>query len=121
MALNFVISDKKLKSALSDMVQAEIFDNFDVSVIRKSKISKTKLVEAMLDDTKFIKQIEKNINQFIDNEINDIIWESHSEALEKAYDEIGNIQAEEYYKQQRQNDLDRAAELLKKAGYKVTK
>lgn len=129
MQVTFTLSDKLIKSAISNALENEVYDYWDAAIIKAAALPKeSTVVNEIFKDAKFQASLMKELIETAQNTVEDCIYDLLPEiqiskiaelnkACEKAGDEISKAEQSK----QEAAEVQRLVALLTKAGYKVTK
>ncbi len=138
MQITITISDKTIKNAVENMLDGNIYEQYDTDVRDAAGVpKKAALLKTVMADEKFMAALAKEISSRVDPEdyLYDYVWDVPckpvAELLKKcdaAYDTVDAIQlkkeAEEAKKREEAAEeatVARLIAILKKQGYKLTK
>jgi hypothetical protein len=129
MQITITVSDKLIKTAITNTLDSEIYEYFDSAVLKRAKMPKqSTLTNTIFADAKFQTALGKKLRDAAYAEVEDLIFDSMYEinlpgvsALTKQCLEIVNLRSEEIEAEQELENVKRMVMTLERAGYKVVK
>jgi hypothetical protein len=129
MQITITVSDKLIKTAITNTLDSEIYEYFDSAVLKRAKMPKqSTLTNTIFADPKFQTALGKKLRDAAYAEVEDLIFDSMYEinlpgvsALTKQCLEIVNLRSEEIEAEQELENVKRMVMTLERAGYKVVK
>jgi hypothetical protein len=129
MQITITVSDKLIKTAITNTLDGEIYEYFDSAVLKRAKMPKqSTLTNTIFADAKFQATLTKKLRDAAYAEVEDLIFDSMYEinlpgvsALTKQCLEIVNLRSEEIEAEQELENVKRMVMTLERAGYKVVK
>ena len=125
--MQITISDKIIAEAIGNMLDGQIYENYDSGLIKAAGIAKkADMIKAVMADKKFMATLARLLTCCAEDpdQITDFAYDSSSKiidravkACEDAYDKFD----EERAIRQEAEDLKRSIRVLEAAGFKVTK
>ena len=129
MQITITIADKLIKSAITNALDNEVYENWNTATLKAAKIpSNSAMTKEIFTDPKFIAQIEKEIEATAETAVEEYIYEMMDEInipqIEDLCKRVG--QAEEAMdavdaEKKELEEVERMIKLLAKAGYKIEK
>jgi hypothetical protein len=138
MQITITISDKIVKAAVENMIDGNLYENYDRDVCNLAGVpKKATLVKAVLADEKFMAALTKEMQRRcdLDDYIYDYVWDVPCKIVtdliakcDDAYEKVDDIQLEKAAAAEtKRKEAEEAAtvarviEVLKKQGYSITK
>ena len=129
MQVTITITDKLIKSAITNALDNEVYENWNTATIKAAKIPGiSAMTKEIFADPKFQDQIQREIEATAESAVEDYIYEMMDEInipqiedlckrVGQAEDAIDAIDAEK----KELAEVERMIKLLGKAGYKIEK
>jgi hypothetical protein len=129
MQVTITITDKLIKSAITNALDNEVYENWNTATLKAAKIPGISVMtKEIFADPKFQAQIEREIEATAESAVEDYIYEMMDEInipqiedlckrVGQAEDAIDAIDAEK----KELAEVERMIKLLGKAGYKIEK
>jgi len=129
MQVTITITDKLIKSAISNALDNEVYENWNTATIKAAKIpSISAMTKEIFADPKFQDQIQREIEATAESAVEDYIYEMMDEIqipqiealckqVTQAEEAMDAIDAEK----KEIAEVERMIKLLGKAGYKIEK
>jgi len=130
MQITFTIKDKLVKSAISEVLDNEIYGNYDSATIKMAQLPKISAkVNEIFNDPKFQAALTKQLAEAAENMMEDMIYdeigyEMNLPGLPEMIEQCDRVSAAA----QEQEEINREAEevrrmvkTLEKAGFKIVK
>ena len=129
MQVTITITDKLIKSAISNALDNEVYENWNTATIKAAKIPKISAVTTeIFQDPKFQAQLVKELQETAESAVEDFIYEAMDEINIPQITELCKRveQAEEAMDavEQEKREAEEVARMLKtleRAGYKIKK
>lgn len=129
MQVTITIKDKLIKSAISNALDNEVYENWNTATLKAAKIpSMSAMTKEIFNDPKFQAQLAKEINATAESAVEDYIYEMMDEIqipqivelckiVDCAADAMDAAEADK----KEVEEVERMIKLLAKAGYKIEK
>jgi hypothetical protein len=132
MQITFTIKDKLIKSAISEILDNEIYGNYDSATIKMAKLPKISAkVNEIFDDAKFQAAVIKHLSKAAESMMEDSIYDElgyemdiELPGLPEMIAECARVslQAQEQAQINREaEEVKRMVKTLEKAGFKIVK
>ena len=130
MQITFTIKDKIVKSAISEVLDNEIYGNYDSATVKMAKLPKISAkVNEIFDDAKFQTVLAKHMAKVAEGMMEDSIYDEIGYEMElpgiREMIEQCNRVAEQAREQEEINreaqEVARMVKALEKAGFKISK
>lgn len=129
MQITITIADKLIKSAISNALDNEVYENWNTATLKAAKVPKISTVtKEIFTDPKFIAQIEKEIKATAETAVEEYIYEMMDEInipqiqelsrkVDTAALEMDKVEVEK----QEAEEVARMIKILSKAGFIIQK
>jgi hypothetical protein len=129
MQVTITIADKLIKSAITDALDNEVYENWNTATLKAAKIPKiTAMTAAIFADPKFQAQIEREIEATAESAVEDYIYEMMDEIqipqiqdLCKIVESAEAVMDAQEAEKKELAEVERMIKLLAKAGYTIQK
>jgi hypothetical protein len=138
MQITITVSEKSIKNALENMLEGNIYENYDSDVRELAGVpKKAELIKIVMADKKYMAALAKELAYRFDPEdyLYDYVWDVACKPVsdlvkkcDKAFEKIDDLrhsEAETKAKQLKEAEEEatvaRVVAILKKQGYKITK
>jgi hypothetical protein len=129
MQVTITVTDKLIKSAISNALDNEVYENWNTATLKAAKIpSMSTMTKEIFNDLKFQEQLGREIGATALTAVEEYIYEMMDEInipqIEDLCKRVGQAEDAMDLVEQEKKDAEEVARLirlLEKAGYKVTK
>ena len=132
MQITFTIKDKLIKSAISEILDNEIYGNYDSATIKMAKLPKISAkVNEIFDDAKFQAAVIKHLAKAAESMMEDSIYDELGYEMDidlpglpemiKECDRVSAAAQEQEYIEREAQEVKRMVKALEKAGFKISK
>jgi hypothetical protein len=132
MQITFTIKDKLIKSAITEILDNEIYGNYDSATIKMAKLPKISAkVNEIFDDAKFQAAVIKHLSKAAESMMEDSIYDELGYEMDMELPGLPemiaecarvSLQAQEQEKINREaEEVKRMVKTLEKAGFKIVK
>jgi hypothetical protein len=130
MQITFTVKDKLVKSAIGEVLDNEIYSNYDSATIKMAKLPKISAkVNEIFADAKFQAALVKQLTEAAENMMEDMIYDEvgyemnlHGvEDMIKECDRVSAAALEQEQINREAQEVTRIVKALEKAGFKIVK
>jgi thioester reductase-like protein len=130
MQITFTVKDKLIKSAINEVLDNEIYSNYDSATIKMAKLPKISAkVNEIFADAKFQAALVKQLAEAAENMMEDMIYDevgyemnlSGVEDMIKECDRVRAAAQEQEQINREAQEVTRIVKALEKAGFKISK
>jgi len=129
MQITINVSDKQIKQAINELLDNEIFENYDKDLIKEAKFKKSVTAKDLFECAQFQAQLAKKLTEVAQDAVEDNLFETvcydmhvpQVPGIIKLLDQM----LEDFREQQQINreaeEVKRMVKTLEKAGFKIVK
>ena len=132
MQITFTVKDKLVKSAIHEMLDNEIYGNYDSATIKMAKLPKISAkVEEIFANEKFQAAVIKHLSKAAESMMEDSIYDELGYEMDielpglsemiKECDRVSAAAQEQEYIEREAQEVKRMVKALEKAGFKISK
>jgi hypothetical protein len=130
MQITFTVKDKLIKSAINEVLDNEIYGNYDSATIKMAKLPKISAkVNEIFADAKFQAALVKQLAEAAESMMEDMIYDEVGyemnlpgvEDMIKECDRVSAAAQEQEYIEREAQEVKRMVKALEKAGFKISK
>ena len=129
MQITITIADKQIKSAINELLDNEIFDQYDAPLIKRAKFKKSVTAKDLFECAQFQARLAKAMTQVAEDAVADNLFETVAYdmdipqvvAIIRSLDKINEEFQEEADALREAEEVKRMVKTLEKAGFKIVK
>jgi hypothetical protein len=123
------ISDKQIKSAINELLDNEIFEQYDTALIKRAQFKKSVTAKDLFECPTFQARLTKALTQLAESAVEDGLFETvcydvevpQVVAIIRSLDKINEEFQEEADALREAEEVKRMVKTLEKAGFKIVK
>jgi hypothetical protein len=129
MQITINVSDKQIKSAINELLDNEIFDQYDAPLIKRAQFKKSVTAKDLLECPTFQARLAKALTQVAEDAVSDNLFETvcydievpQVAAIIRSLDKINEEFEEEANALREAEEVKRMVKTLERAGFKIVK
>jgi superfamily II helicase len=129
MQITINISDKQIKSAISELLDNEIFQQYDAAIIKRAQFKKSVTAKDLFECAQFQASLSKALTQVAEGAVEDNLFETvcydiqvpQVEAIIKLMDKANEELQESRLQAEEKAEVERMVKTLERAGFKIVK
>jgi superfamily II helicase len=129
MQITINISDKQIKSAISELLDNEIFQQYDAAIIKRAQFKKSVTAKDLFECAQFQARLSKALTQVAEGAVEDNLFETvcydiqvpQVEAIIKLMDKANEELQESRLQAEEKAEVERMVKTLERAGFKIVK
>ena len=129
MQITINVSDKQIKSAINELLDNEIFQQYDTDVIKQAKFKRSVSAKDLFECEQFQARLAKKLAEVAKDAVEDGLFETVCYDIEvpqvvamiKIMDQTNKEFQEQRLQAEENAEVERMVKTLERAGYKLTK
>jgi hypothetical protein len=129
MQITINVSDKQIKSAINELLDNEIFDQYDKALIKRAQFKKSVTAKDLFECPQFQERLAKALTQVAESAVEDGLFETVAYDVEvpqvvaiiRSLDKINEEFEEEADALREAEEVKRMVKTLERAGFKIVK
>jgi hypothetical protein len=129
MQITINIADKQIKSAINELLDNEIFDQYDAPLIKRAQFKKSVTAKDLFECPTFQARLTKALTQLAEDAVADSLFETVAYDIEvpqvvaiiRSLDKINEEFQEEADALREAEEVKRMVKTLERAGFKIVK
>jgi hypothetical protein len=129
MQITINVSDKQIKTAINELLDNEIFDQYDKALIKRAQFKKSVTAKDLFECPQFQARLAKELTNVAEDALADKLYEivaydidvPQVAAIIRSLDKINEEFEEEANAQREAEEVKRMVKTLERAGFKIVK
>jgi hypothetical protein len=129
MQITINVSDKQIKTAINELLDNEIFDQYDKALIKRAQFKKSVTAKDLFECPQFQARLAKELTNVAEDALADKLYEivaydidvPQVAAIIRSLDKINEEFEEEANVQREAEEVKRMVKTLERAGFKIVK
>lgn len=129
MQITINVSDKKIKQAINELLDNEIFEQYDTAVIKQAQFKKSVTAKDLFECEQFQARLAKALKTVAENSVEDSLFETVCYDVEvpqvvgiiKIMDKTNEQLQDQRLAAEEKSEVERMVKALERAGFKIEK
>lgn len=129
MQITINVSDKKIKQAINELLDNEIFEQYDAAIIKQAQFKKSVTSKDLFECEQFQARLAKQLKTVAENAVEENLFETVCYDVEvpqvvgiiKIMDQTNEQLQEQRLAAEEKAEVERMVKALERAGYKMVK